>query len=110
VIGVTQKLFKQPLRFLGLTCTGPAFEKPEGAVNARLLLWGEITLESCNDRTWKNGLDCFCVIGYQAHCSRSVKTATDGRRHRDTYANKKRQRTPTNIGQHRRPSMRAKSS
>ena len=29
-----------------------------------------------------------CVIGYQAHRSRSVKTATDGRRHRDTYTNK----------------------
>jgi hypothetical protein len=52
----------------------------------------------------------FCVIGYQAHRSRSVKTATDDRRHRDTYTNKKRPRTPTNIEQHRRPPMRTKSS
>jgi hypothetical protein len=34
------------------------------------------------------------VIGYQAHRSRSVKTATDGRRYRDTYTNKKRQKIP----------------
>jgi hypothetical protein len=45
-----------------------------------------------------------------AHRSRSVKTATDGRRHPDTYTNKKRQKTPTNIEQHRRPPMRTKSS
>jgi len=55
------------------------------------------------------GLALGCVIGYQAHRSRSVKTATDGRRHCDTYATKKRQRTPTNIKHHRRPPMRTTS-
>jgi len=35
-----------------------------------------------------------CLIGYQARRSRSVKTATNGCRHPDTYTNRKRQRTP----------------
>ena len=39
----------------------------------------------------------------------SVKAVTDGRHHRDTYPNKKRRSTPTNIGHHRRPPTRTKS-
>jgi 6-phosphogluconate dehydrogenase len=33
----------------------------------------------------------FCVVGYQAHRSRCVKTATDGCHHRVTYTNKARE-------------------
>src|SRR5690348_9597021 len=38
-----------------------------------------------------------CVFEFQAHRSRSVETATNGCRHRDTYTNRKRQRTPEQI-------------
>ena len=38
-----------------------------------------------------------CVFGFQAHRSRSVKTATNGCRHRDTCTNRRRQRTPEQI-------------
>jgi hypothetical protein len=50
-----------------------------------------------------------CAFGFQAHRSRSVKTATTGCRHRDTYTNRRRQRTPgTNIERYGRPPMRRK--
>jgi len=44
----------------------------------------------------------FCLVGYQAHRSRSVKTAIDGRHHRGTYTNKKRKeyrQISSNIGE-----------